>query len=133
MTEDGVQVVAHPDTGKPGSVLIVEDKTLIASFIDAVLGISDFRAAGITGSAPEGSVPRQRDPPGSGAYRYRAERPPDGAALACLLRQAGDTGDLPVRDYYDRDILRRANAARPLGFIRAPFAPSQGSMPSNEA
>ena len=49
-TNDRVQVVAHLDTGKSASVLIVENETLVASFIDAVLGISGFRVAGIASS-----------------------------------------------------------------------------------
>ena len=53
LPKDGVQVVARPFTGKPAGVLIVEDKTLIAGFIDAVLGISGFRVVGIAGSGPE--------------------------------------------------------------------------------
>jgi DNA-binding response OmpR family regulator len=63
MAGDWAQVVAHPDRGKPASVVIVEGEALIASFIDAVLGTSGFRVAGIAGSGPEALVCAARASP----------------------------------------------------------------------
>ena len=56
MPNDRIQVVAHLATGKSASVLIVENETLIASFIDAVLGMSGFRVVGIASSGPQALV-----------------------------------------------------------------------------
>ena len=118
-------MVAHPDTGKPASILIVEDEALIASFIDAVLGISGFRVVGIAGSGPEALVLAAETRPALALVDIRLNGPLDGTELACLLaRQAGDPGDL-LSGLVDREILQRAKAARPLGFIAKPFSPSQ--------
>lgn len=38
--------------GKPAGILIVEDKTLTASFVDAMLDISGFRVVGVAASGP---------------------------------------------------------------------------------
>ena len=86
MTSDRVQVVAHPDTGKPASVLIVEGQTLIASFIDAMLAISGFRVVGIAGSGPEALVLAAETRPALALVDIRLNGPPDGTELACLLR-----------------------------------------------
>jgi two-component system, response regulator PdtaR len=125
MASDRVQVVAHPDTGKPASVLIVEDEALIASFIDAVLAISGFRVAGIAGSGPEALVLAAETRPALALIDIRLKGPLDGTELACLLRDRLAIPAIFVSGLVDRDILQRARAARPLGFITKPFSPSQ--------
>jgi CheY-like chemotaxis protein len=125
MTSDRVQVVAHSDTGKPASVLIVEDEALIASFIDAVLEISGFRVAGIAGSGPEALVLAAQTRPALALIDIRLKGPLDGTELACLLRDRLAIPAIFVSGLVDRDILQRARAARPLGFITKPFSPSQ--------
>jgi DNA-binding NarL/FixJ family response regulator len=125
MTSDRAQVVAHPDIGKPVSVLIVEDKTLTASFIDAMLGISGFRVVGIAGSGPEALFLAAATRPALALVDIGLNGPPDGAALACMLRDRLAIPAIFLSGLVDRDMLRRANAARPLGFIRTPCAPSQ--------
>jgi two-component system, response regulator PdtaR len=118
-------VVAHPDTGKPASVLIVEDEALIASLIDAVLEISGFRVAGIAGSGPEALVLAAETRPALALVDIRLNGPPDGAELACLLRNRLAIPAIFTFGPVDSEILQRANAARPLGFIAKPFSPSQ--------
>jgi CheY-like chemotaxis protein len=125
ITNDRVQVVVHPDTGKPASILIVEDETLIASFIDAVLEISGFRVAGIAGSGPEALVLAAQTRPALALVDIRLNGPLDGAELACLLRDRLAIPAIFVSGIVDRDILQRAKAARPLGFVVKPFTPSQ--------
>lgn len=125
MTSDRVQVVAHPDTGKPAGVLIVENAALIASFIDAVLGISGFRVVGIAGSGPEALVLAAETRPALALVDMRLNGPLDGAELACLLRDRLAIPAILMSGLFDWDILQRANAARPLGFIAKPFSPSQ--------
>jgi DNA-binding NarL/FixJ family response regulator len=125
MTSDRVQVVAHPDIGKPAGVLIVEDEALIASFIDAVLGISGFRVVGIAGSGPEALVLAAETRPALALIDIRLNGPLDGTELACLLRDRLAIPAIFLAGIVDREILRRANAARPLGFIAKPFSPSQ--------
>jgi CheY-like chemotaxis protein len=125
MTSDRVQVVSHPDTGKPASVLIVEDEALIASFIDAMLGISGFRVVGIAGSGPEALVLAAETRPALALVDIHLNGPPDGAELACLLRDRLAIPVIFVSGLVDREVLQRAKAARPLGFIAKPFSPSQ--------
>ncbi|MGD9616232.1 MAG: response regulator [Alphaproteobacteria bacterium] len=125
MTSDRVQVVAHPHTGKPAGVLIVENETLIASFIDAVLELSGFRVAGIASSGPEALVLAAETRPALALIDIRLNGPLDGAELACLLRDRLAIPAILMSGLFDWDILQRANAARPLGFILKPFSPSQ--------
>jgi two-component system, response regulator PdtaR len=125
MTSDGVQVVAHPGTGKPASVLIVEGQTLIASFIDAMLAISGFRVVGIAGSGPEALVLAAETRPALALVDIQLNGPLDGTELACLLRDRLAIPAIFVSGVVDREILQRAKAARPLGFIAKPFSPSQ--------
>jgi two-component system, response regulator PdtaR len=125
MTSDRVQVVAHPDTGKPTSVLIVEDQMLIASFIDAMLGVCGFRVAGIASSGPEALVLATETHPALALVDIRLNRPLNGTELACLLRNRLAIPAIFTFGPVDSEILRRANAARPLGFIAKPFSPSQ--------
>ncbi len=125
MTSDRVQVVAHLDTGKSAGVLIVEDETLIASFIDAMLGISGFRVVGIASSGPEALVLAAETRPALALVDIRLHGPLDGTELACLLRDRLAIPVIFVSGLLDREILQRAKAARPLGFIAKPFSPSQ--------
>ncbi len=125
MTSDRVQVVAHLDTGKSAGVLIVEDETLIASFIDAMLEISGFRVVGIASSGPEALVLAAETRPALALVDIRLQGPLDGTELACLLRDRLSIPAIFVSGLLDREILQRAKAARPLGFIAKPFSPSQ--------
>ena len=125
MTSDRVQVVAHLDTGKSAGVLIVEDETLIASFIDAMLGICGFRVVGIASSGPEALVLAAETRPALALVDIRLHGPLDGTELACLLRDRLAIPAIFVSGLLDREILQRAKAARPLGFIAKPFCPSQ--------
>lgn len=125
MTSDRVQVVAQLDTGKTAGVLIVEDETLIASFIDTMLGIAGFRVVGIAGSGPEALALAAETRPALALVDIRLRGQLDGTELACLLRDRLAVPSIFLSGLLDRDILRRANAARPLGFIAKPFSPSQ--------
>jgi two-component system, sensor histidine kinase and response regulator len=125
MTSYRVQVVAHLDTGKSVGVLIVEDETLIASYIDAVLGMSGFRVVGIAGSGPEALVLAAETRPSLALVDIRLSGPLDGTELACLLRDRLAIPAIFVSGLLDREILQRAKAAQPLAFIRKPLSPSQ--------
>jgi CheY-like chemotaxis protein len=118
-------VVAHPDTGKSAGVLIVEDEALIASFIDAVLGISGFRVAGIASSGPEALALAAETRPALALVDIHLSGPLDGTELACLLRERLAVPVIFLSGLTDCEILRRAKAARPLAFIAKPFSPSQ--------
>jgi DNA-binding NarL/FixJ family response regulator len=119
-------VVAHPHTGNPAGILIVEDKTLAASFIGAMVGISGFRVVGIAASGPEALFLAAETRPALALVDLLLNGPPDGAALACLLHDRLAVPAIFLSGIaVDQDILRRANAARPLGFIRTPCTPSR--------
>ncbi|MGE0258152.1 MAG: response regulator [Alphaproteobacteria bacterium] len=125
MTSDRVQVVAQLDTGKTAGVLIVEDEALIASFIGTMLGVSGFRVVGIAGSGPEALALAAETRPALALVDIRLHGPLDGTELACLLRDRLAVPSIFLSGLFDREVLRRANAARPLGFIAKPFSPSQ--------
>ena len=125
MPNDRVQVVAHLATGKSASVLIVEDETLVASFIEAVLGISGFRVAGIASSGPQALVLAAETRPALALVDIRLNGPLDGAELACVLRERLAIPAIFLSGLIDREIMQRAKAARPLAFIAKPLSPSQ--------
>ncbi|HVB17784.1 MAG TPA: response regulator [Stellaceae bacterium] len=125
MADNGFQVVAQEGRSKPASVLIVEDEALIASYIEEVLGESGFRIAGIAASGPEALSLAAETAPSLALVDIRLTGPIDGVELACLLRQKFDLPAIFLTGLVDAETSERAQAARPLGFLRKPFLPSQ--------
>jgi DNA-binding NarL/FixJ family response regulator len=122
---DGRQVVAAAGTGKPASILIVEDEALVASCIEEVLGELGFRVAGIAASGPEAIALVVEDRPALALVDIRLTGPIDGIELACRLRQEFGVRSIFLSGLADADTTRRADAAQPLGFLPKPFRPSQ--------
>ena len=118
-------MVAPPDRSKPISILIVEDETLIASYIEEVLGGSGFRVAGIAASGPEALSLAAESRPSLALVDIRLTGPIDGIELACLLRQRFSLPAIFLSGLADADTTARAQKAQPLGFLPKPFLPSQ--------
>lgn len=125
MASDGFEVVAQPDRSKPVSVLIVEDEALVASYIEEVLGESGFGIAGIAASGPEALALAAEQSPALALVDIRLTGPLDGIELACLLREKFSVPAIFLTGMVDAETAERAGAARPLGFLRKPFLPSQ--------
>jgi two-component system, response regulator PdtaR len=122
---DSRQVVAAAGTGKPASILIVEDEALVASCIEEVLGELGFGVAGIAASGPEAIALAAANLPALALVDIRLTGPIDGIELACRLRQELGVRSIFLTGLADADTVHRAEAAQPFGFLAKPFRPSQ--------
>jgi two-component system, response regulator PdtaR len=118
-------VVASLQTGKPASILIVEDEALIASYVKEVLAESGFVVAGIAASGPEALSLASQTRPVLALVDIRLTGPIDGIELACQLRQRFGVPSIFLSGLADDITTRRAAVAQPLGFIAKPFVPSR--------
>ena len=125
MPGDGVEVVASGDTSKPPAILIVEDEALIAANIEEVLAESGFRVAGVASSALEALSIAEETRPRLALVDIRLPGDMDGIQLACRLRDEYGVPSIFLSGLLDSAITMRAREARPLGFLRKPFRPSQ--------
>jgi CheY-like chemotaxis protein len=122
---DRHQVVAHSDTGKSVRLLIIEDEPLIASYIQDVLGGSGYCVVGIAASGPEALAVAAESHPTLALVDIRLTGPIDGIELACLLRHRLRIPAIFLSGLLDAEIMQRAQAAQPLGFLRKPVLPSR--------
>lgn len=118
-------MVAPSSASKPVRILIVEDEALIASYIEEVLAEAGFEVAGIASSGTEALSLAAEHQPTLALVDIRLTGPIDGIELACLLRQHSDTPAIFLSGFVDTETTKRAEAARPLGFLAKPFVPSQ--------
>ena len=125
MPSNEFEVVARTGASKPTSILIVEDEALIASYIEEVLAESGFRVAGIAASGPEALSLAEETQPRLALVDIRLTGPIDGIELACVLREKFSISAIFLSGLADDETSRRAEIARPLGFLRKPFRPSQ--------
>jgi CheY-like chemotaxis protein len=125
VTADWRQVVATADTGKPPSILIVEDEALVASSIEEVLSELGFGVAGIAASGPEAIALVAESRPALALVDIRLTGPIDGIELACRLRREFGIPSIFLSGLADAETTHRAKAAQPLGFLAKPFRPSQ--------
>jgi CheY-like chemotaxis protein len=122
---DDVEVVVKAGASKPTSILIVEDEALVASYIEEVLAESGFRVAGIAASGPEALSLAEETRPRLALVDIRLTGPIDGIELACVLRQKLGIPAIFLSGLADDETTHRAQLAKPLGFLRKPFRPSQ--------
>jgi len=125
VASSGFQVVVPHDRSKPISILIVEDESLIASYIEEVLGESGFHVAGIAASGPEALSLAAECSPDLALVDIRLTGPIDGIELACQLRTKFAVPAIFLSGLIDPETTERARAAHPLGLLAKPFLPSQ--------
>lgn len=118
-------MVAAAEIAKPPSILIVEDEALIAANIEEVLAESGFRVAGVAASATEAISLADEHRPQLALVDIRLTGSVDGIELACRLREEFGVPSIFLSGLFDAAITTRAERARPLGFLRKPFRPSQ--------
>ena len=125
VASDKSQVVAPLGRNKPVSILIVEDEALIASYIEEVLAESGFRIAGIAASGTEALSLAAAERPSLALVDIRLTGSIDGIDLACRLRERFEVPAIFLSGAIDAQTMRRAQTAKPLGFLSKPFRPSQ--------
>lgn len=124
------ELVVAPQTCKsadrPATILIVEDETMVASYIAAVLRQSGYSIAGTAGSGAEALSLADETRPDLALVDIRLTGPIDGIEVASRLRQQFGTRSIFLSGLMDAATRRRAQLeARPLGFLHKPFRPSQ--------
>lgn len=118
-------MVSRKETSKPATILIVEDDPLVACTIKEVLNESGYTVAGIASSGAEAISLANADRPRLALIDIRLAGPMDGVEVACVLREQLDIPAIFLSGLTDPRTVARARYARPLGFLRKPFRPSQ--------
>jgi DNA-binding NarL/FixJ family response regulator len=106
-------------------ILVVEDETLVASYIRNVLEASGYMVSGLASCGPEALALASDSAPHLALVDIRLSGPMDGIELATLLRSRLNIPSLFLSGAQDPDTLERAKVAEPLGFLLKPFRPSQ--------
>src|SRR5579864_3680515 len=125
MADNAPQVVSVSEMDKAVGILIVEDEALVSSFIKDVLEESGFAVAGVASSGPEALSLAQEHNPTLALVDIRLAGPMDGIEVARRLHEEFDVPAIFLSGVVDADVEERAQALRPLGFLRKPFRPSQ--------
>jgi two-component system, response regulator PdtaR len=106
-------------------LLIVEDDPLVASYIRDVLEESGFAVLGTPSTGAEALALASVLRPRLALVDIRLAGPLDGIEVACELLSRYDVPSIFLSGVVDPEILERARAAQPLGFLPKPFRPSQ--------
>lgn len=111
-------------TKRRSGILVIEDEPLLASSIKDILEESGFSVA-VASSGPAALLLAFADPPDLALVDIRLAGPMNGIEVAYTLRE--QLGVLPIflSGATDPHLLERAKLARPVGFLRKPFRPSQ--------
>ena len=116
-------MVSKDDPGK--RLMIVEDEPLVASLIKTVLEALGFHVCGVASSGAEALALAGSTLPHLVLLDIRLAGPADGVDIACALRERFAIPAIFLSGRLDAATIERARHARPLGFLRKPFRPSQ--------
>ena len=106
-------------------ILVVEDDILVATCIKEILRESGFNVVATASSATEALSAAAAHRPSLALVDIRLAGRMDGIELACLLRDRFAVRSIFLSGLVDREMVNRAAAAAPLGFLGKPFRPSQ--------
>jgi DNA-binding NtrC family response regulator len=124
---------APPDEPAPPSepvagvarVLIVEDDSMVATYVAEVLVEAGFEVAGVASTASESMTLAEAKPCSLALVDIRLPGPKDGIEIAGELRRRFGIGAIFLSGTSDPDHLVRAKRVSPYGFLQKPFLPSQ--------
>lgn len=105
-------------------ILVVEDEPLIATLIKEILEESGYEAA-VASSGAEALALAFAAPPDLALIDIRLQGPMNGIEVACVLREQLGVPPIFLSGAADPHLLESARLARPAGFLRKPFCPSQ--------
>lgn len=106
-------------------VLIVEDDSMVATYVADVLVEAGFQVAGVASTASEAlSLAEQRDCV-LALVDIRLPGPQDGIDIAGELRRRFGIGAIFLSGSSDPEHMIRAKRVSPYGFLQKPFLPSQ--------
>jgi len=106
-------------------ILVVEDDALLSSHICEVLVELGFVVAGCASTGAEAMALAELNPPALALVDIHISGPMDGIEVARLLRERFGVPSIFLSGSDDEQIIERARAAGPLGFLLKPFRPSQ--------
>jgi DNA-binding NarL/FixJ family response regulator len=106
-------------------ILIVEDEPLVSGYILEVLNKFGFPISGCASCGPEAIAIAELNTAGLAIADIQLTGPMDGIEVARILLSRFRISTIFLSGVEDIDTLRRAYAARPLGFLKKPFLPSQ--------
>jgi DNA-binding NarL/FixJ family response regulator len=123
------QVFAPADRGEPSvqvgkrKLLIVEDDHLVALDLETALLEAGFAVTGIAASAEEALALARADRPDLVVMDIRLAGRRDGVDAALDLYREEGIRCLFATAHSDSDMRRRAEGARPLGWLAKPYQP----------
>lgn len=125
--------VAPPDEPSPAlepvpgppCVLIVEDDSMVATYVADVLLEAGFLVAGVASTASEAMSLAAARPCNLALVDIRLPGPQDGIDIAGELRRRFGIGAIFLSGSSDPEHLARAKRVSPYGFLQKPFLPSQ--------
>ena len=121
---EGPGPAVDPVSSQP-CVLIVEDDSMVASYVADVLIEAGFQVAGVASTASEAlSLAEQRSCV-LALVDIRLPGPQDGIEIAGELRRRFGIGAIFLSGTSDPDHIARAKRVSPYGFLQKPFLPSQ--------
>ena len=113
-----------PVTTQP-CVLIVEDDSMVATYVAEVLVEAGFRVAGVASTASEALSLAEQTACVLALVDIRLPGPQDGIDIAGELRRRFGIGAIFLSGTSDPDHIARAKRVSPYGFLQKPFLPSQ--------
>lgn len=125
MTASEPQMVSPNRRSKSAAILVVEDETLVASYISDVLAEAGFAVAGVASTGAEALSLAAATQPRLALVDIHLAGPTDGIEVARLLREGFAVPTIFLSGMGDIATMERARAAQPLGFLKKPFRPSQ--------
>jgi len=106
-------------------VLIVEDDSMVGTYVAEVLAEAGFRVAGVASTADEAFSLAEQQACTLALVDIRLPGPQDGIDIAGELRRRFGIGAIFLSGTSDPDHLSRAKRVSPYGFLQKPFLPSQ--------
>ena len=125
--------IAPPEASRPPvepisaqpCVLIVEDDSMVATYVADVLGEANIRVAGVASTAEEAFSLAEQQSCALALVDIRLPGPQDGIDIAGELRRRFGIGAIFLSGTSDPDHIARAKRVSPYGFLQKPFLPSQ--------
>lgn len=108
---------------KAARILIVEDDFLVATQAEIALSAAGFAVVGVAASAEEAIQLATMQRPALAVMDIRLAGPRDGIEAAHELFRSMAIRCLFATAHYDADTRRRAEPARPLGWLQKPYTP----------
>lgn len=119
--EDASEIDRVSGTGRPISILIVEDEGLVALSISQILTTAGYEIVGIAGSAEAAIRTAEDHNPDLILMDIALRGRTDGIEAARVLKSRHDLRVLFVSAHGDSQTRSRAEAVKPVGFLIKPY------------